>query len=57
MLSQEGHTMNHTMIYIRDEDKRKLVKKAKEMNMSLSQLMIKAALEYDTQLSDISEEY
>lgn len=57
MLSQEGHTMNHTMIYIRDEDKRKLVKKAKEMNMSLSQLMIKAALEYDPQLSDISEEY
>lgn len=44
--------MNHTMIYIRDEDKKKLVKKAKEMDLSLSQLMIKAALEYDPRVSE-----
>ena len=35
-------------IYIRSEDKVRLIRKANKMNISLSKLMVNAALEYQS---------
>lgn len=39
--------MSQLDIYIRDEDKIRLIRKASKMRISLSKLMVGAALEYD----------
>jgi hypothetical protein len=44
--------MGQLDIYVRPQDKVKLIRKAKKMEVSLSKLMVRAALEYEGKLKE-----
>ena len=48
MLYVYTDSMAQLDIYIRNEDKIKLMRKAQKMNISISKLMVRAALEYQS---------